>query len=128
MSSRTVRREQALESGSHRAPVFDLALLRDRRVAVANALTLVGSVGFYALSLSTVIYLMTVWDYSPLRAGLAMTPAPFGAGTRKSVKWPVDFVVSTLRLLDMRLKGRCLRGKSRKNDNRRAQARFLSSM
>lgn len=33
-------------------------------------------------------------------------PAPFGAGTKKSVKWPADFVVSTLRLLGMRLKGR----------------------
>jgi uncharacterized protein (DUF1800 family) len=32
-------------------------------------------------------------------------PAPFGPGTRKSVKWPVDYVVGTLRLLGMRLKG-----------------------
>ena len=61
----------------HTAPVIDLALFRDRSIAVANALTLVGSIGFYSLSLSTVIYLMTVWGYSPLTAGLAMTPAPF---------------------------------------------------
>ena len=61
----------------HPAPVIDLRLFRDRRVAVANALTLIGSIGFYALSLSSVIFLMTVWDYSPLTAGLAMTPAPF---------------------------------------------------
>jgi len=33
-------------------------------------------------------------------------PAPFGPGTKKSVKWPVDYVVSTLRLLNMRLKGK----------------------
>jgi len=33
-------------------------------------------------------------------------PAPFAAGTKKSVKWPVDYVVSSLRLLGMRLKGR----------------------
>ena len=32
--------------------------------------------------------------------------APFGAQTKKSVKWPIDYVVSTLRLLGMRLKGR----------------------
>jgi uncharacterized protein (DUF1800 family) len=32
-------------------------------------------------------------------------PAPFGATTKKSVKWPVDYVVGTLRLLGMKLKG-----------------------
>ena len=64
-------------SRRHPSPVVDLRLLANRRVAVANVLTLIGSVGFYSLSLSTVIYLMTVWGYSPLRAGLAMTPAPF---------------------------------------------------
>ncbi len=35
----------------------------------------------------------------------AAAAAPFGAGTRKSVRWPVDYVVSALRLLRMRLKG-----------------------
>ncbi len=34
------------------------------------------------------------------------SPAPFAAGTKKSVKWPVDYAVSTLRLLQMRLSGR----------------------
>jgi uncharacterized protein (DUF1800 family) len=38
----------------------------------------------------------------------SMAPAPFGAGTKKSVKWPIDYVVSTLRLLGMRFKGRDL--------------------
>jgi uncharacterized protein (DUF1800 family) len=33
-------------------------------------------------------------------------PAPFAAGTRKSVKWPVDYVVSTMRLLRLKPKGR----------------------
>jgi uncharacterized protein (DUF1800 family) len=33
-------------------------------------------------------------------------PAPFAAATKKSVKWPIDYVVSTLRLLGMALKGR----------------------
>jgi uncharacterized protein (DUF1800 family) len=36
----------------------------------------------------------------------SMAPAPFGAGTKKSVKWPVDFLVSTLRLTGVRPKGR----------------------
>ncbi len=30
--------------------------------------------------------------------------APHGPGTRKSVKWPVDFVISTLRMLDIKPK------------------------
>jgi len=33
-------------------------------------------------------------------------PAPWGAGTPKSVKWPVDYVTSTMRLLRMKLSGR----------------------
>ena len=33
-------------------------------------------------------------------------PAPFGATTRKSIKWPVDFVVSTLRMTGVKPKGR----------------------
>jgi uncharacterized protein (DUF1800 family) len=33
-------------------------------------------------------------------------PAPFGAATKKSVKWPADYVVGTLRLIGMKLKSR----------------------
>jgi len=33
-------------------------------------------------------------------------PSPFDAATKKSVKWPVDFVVGTMRLLKMRPKGK----------------------
>ena len=36
----------------------------------------------------------------------SMAPAPFTASTKKSIKWPVDYVISTLRLLGMRLVGR----------------------
>jgi len=32
--------------------------------------------------------------------------APFTASTKKSVKWPVDFLVSTVRLLNIKLKGK----------------------
>jgi uncharacterized protein (DUF1800 family) len=35
----------------------------------------------------------------------AAAAAPYDAATRKSVKWPVDYVVGTLRLLGMKLKG-----------------------
>lgn len=77
---------------SHPAPVVDLSLFRARTIAVANGLTLVGSIGFYALSLSTVIYLMTIWGYSPLTAGLAMTPAPFAGALAAAAagRWKRD--------------------------------------
>jgi uncharacterized protein (DUF1800 family) len=56
----------------------------------------------------------TDWEITPLVRALlvhdafyeTLAPAPYGAGTRKSVKWPVDFVVGTLRTLGMKPKGR----------------------
>jgi uncharacterized protein (DUF1800 family) len=35
-----------------------------------------------------------------------LTAAAPGAGTKKSVKWPIDYVVTTVRLLEMKLKGK----------------------
>jgi EmrB/QacA subfamily drug resistance transporter len=66
-------------SRHHQAPVLDLALLRRRTFAVTSGLTIVGSIGFYAAGLANLLYLMEVWRYSPLEAGLAFTPAPFAA-------------------------------------------------
>lgn len=63
----------------HPSPVVDSALLQRRTFAVASGLTLLGSVGFYAAGLANLLYLMEVWGYSPLKAGLAFTPAPFVA-------------------------------------------------
>jgi len=63
----------------HRAPVLDLDLLRIRSLSVANVLTVVGAAGFYAYVLNNVLFLTTVWDYSVLQAGLALTPGPFVA-------------------------------------------------
>ena len=61
----------------HRAPIVDLELLRSRSFVVTGVLTLVGGAGFFALGLANVLYLMNVWGYSALVAGLAGTPAPF---------------------------------------------------
>jgi predicted acylesterase/phospholipase RssA/CRP-like cAMP-binding protein len=63
----------------HPVPVVDLALLRRRTFAVTSGLTLLGSIGFYAVGLANLLYLMHVWGYSALAAGLAFTPAPFVA-------------------------------------------------
>ncbi len=61
----------------HRSPMLDLSLLRIRSLAVANVLTLIGAAGFYAYVLCNVLFLTSVWGYSVLQAGLAITPGPF---------------------------------------------------
>ena len=61
----------------HRSPMLDLGLLRIRSLAVANAVTIVAAAGFYAYVLCNVLFLTTVWGYSVLEAGLAITPGPF---------------------------------------------------
>ena len=56
----------------------------------------------------------TSWDLTALLRAILVSdtfyetaaPAPFGPSTAKSVKWPVDFVVSTLRTVGMKPKGR----------------------
>ena len=57
--------------------MLDLSLLRIRSLAVANVLTLIGAAGFYAYVLCNVLFLTSVWGYSVLQAGLAITPGPF---------------------------------------------------
>ena len=55
----------------------------------------------------------STWDIKALLRALFVhdtfyvtgAPAPFEATTKKSVRWPVDYVVSTLRLLGVRPKG-----------------------
>ena len=59
--------------------LVDSALLRMPGLTVTGLITAVGSAGFFALGLANMLYLMIVWRYSPLKAGLAMTPSPFFA-------------------------------------------------
>jgi EmrB/QacA subfamily drug resistance transporter len=63
-------------SRTHAAPAIDLAIFRSRTVALANAGTLVYAIGFFAMLLGNVLFLTSVWHYSTLRAGLAITPGP----------------------------------------------------
>jgi EmrB/QacA subfamily drug resistance transporter len=74
-----------LSSRAHRSPLLDPALLRIRSFAVGNALTVVAGAGFYAYLLTHVLYLSYVWDYSLLRAGLAVAPAAFVAAVVAAV-------------------------------------------
>jgi MFS family permease len=63
-------------SATHPAPAIDLRVFESRTVALANAATLAYAVGFFAMLLANVLFLTTVWHYSTLRAGLAITPGP----------------------------------------------------
>jgi EmrB/QacA subfamily drug resistance transporter len=74
-----------LSSRRHRSPLLDPALVRIRSFAVGNALTVVAGAGFYAYLLTHVLYLSYVWDYSLLRAGLAVAPAAFVAAVVAAV-------------------------------------------
>jgi EmrB/QacA subfamily drug resistance transporter len=63
-------------STRHEAPAIDLDVFRSRTVALANAATFVYSVGFFGMLLANVLFLTSVWGYSTLEAGLAITPGP----------------------------------------------------
>ena len=68
-----------LRSSHQRTPVIDLSLLRIRSFALSNGVTVVMASGFYAYTLCNVLFLTSVWRYSVLTAGLALTPGPFTA-------------------------------------------------
>jgi EmrB/QacA subfamily drug resistance transporter len=60
----------------HRSPIIDLSLLKNRTFSAANAMTVIGAVGFYGYTLSNVLFLTGIWRYSVLQAGLALTVGP----------------------------------------------------
>jgi MFS family permease len=63
-------------SSHHEAPAIDLAVFRSRTVALANAATFLYAVGFFGMLLANVLFLTSVWHYSTLQAGMAITPGP----------------------------------------------------
>jgi EmrB/QacA subfamily drug resistance transporter len=63
-------------SGHHPEPVLDLTLFRSRSFSVANAATFLYAMGFFAMLLGNILFLTSVWHYSILKAGLAVTPGP----------------------------------------------------
>jgi EmrB/QacA subfamily drug resistance transporter len=74
-----------VRSSRHANPVFELQLFRVRSFAVANCGVLIFSAGFYAVLLCNVLFLTSVWHYSVLRAGVALTPGPLMAGVAAPV-------------------------------------------
>jgi len=63
-------------SRRHPEPVVDPALFGARSFVAANTATLVYAAGFFAMLLGNILFLTGVWDYSIMRAGLAVTPGP----------------------------------------------------
>ena len=65
------------QTRTHPDPIIDRELVAAPGFAVTSVITVVGAAGFYGLALVNVLYLIDVWRYSSLVAGLAQTPAPF---------------------------------------------------
>ncbi len=63
-------------SRHHPAPVLAPALLRSPALRGASLASLAYYLGFSAYLLNTVQFLTDVWDYSAVRAGLAIAPGP----------------------------------------------------
>ena len=63
-------------SAHHAEPVLDLKLFEARSFSVANAATLLYAMGFFAMLLGNILFLTSVWHYTILKAGLAVTPGP----------------------------------------------------
>ena len=63
----------------HPHPVLEISLFRVRSFAMGCAGVFVFSLGFYALLLANILFLTSVWGYSTLEAGFAVTPGPLMA-------------------------------------------------
>lgn len=68
-----------VRSARHEAPVIELSLFRVRSFTVANIGSFVFATAFFALLLCNVLFLTSVWHYSILKAGIALTPGPLMA-------------------------------------------------
>jgi EmrB/QacA subfamily drug resistance transporter len=75
----------AARSARHPVPVLEGALLRARAPRAANLSVLLFSMAFFALLLTTVLFLTEVWRYSILEAGLAFAPGPLMVAL---LSWP----------------------------------------
>lgn len=61
---------------THPVPLIELALLRRRGFATANAATFLFSVAFAIMLLSNSLWCQDTWHYSPVTTGLALAPGP----------------------------------------------------
>lgn len=66
----------AWETLSSKNPVIEVKLFRNRNFLFSNLALLIFGIGFTALFFNAVYFLTTVWHYSLLTMGLAITPGP----------------------------------------------------
>ncbi len=76
-------------SSRHAEPVLDLTLFRARSFSAANAATLLYAMGFFAMLLGNILFLTSIWHFSILLAGLAVTPGPLVVAlvSRSAGRW-----------------------------------------
>lgn len=58
------------------SPALDLTLFADRNYRFANLATFLFGIAFFSMFLGNVLFLTQIWQYSTLKAGLAILPAP----------------------------------------------------
>ncbi|MFF8599282.1 DHA2 family efflux MFS transporter permease subunit [Streptomyces sp. NPDC015232] len=63
-----------MRSRGHATPALQLALLRTRKFAVANASFLLFGAAMYCWLLASPLFAAQIWHYTPLQAGLSLTP------------------------------------------------------
>lgn len=68
-----------LRSATHKSPTLDLSLFKDHNFRVANLATASFAVAFSAMFFGLVQFLVYVWQYSILEAGLTIWPGPLTA-------------------------------------------------
>ncbi len=65
-----------VRSRRHPAPAIELSLFKLGYVRMANCALIIFAAAFYAKILIDVLFLTSIWHYSVLAAGAAMTPGP----------------------------------------------------
>jgi EmrB/QacA subfamily drug resistance transporter len=68
-----------VRSAHHPSPAVEVGLWRNRTYAAANVVSVLFGAGLLASLLLGVLFLVQVWGYSELEAGLAMTPGAVAA-------------------------------------------------
>jgi EmrB/QacA subfamily drug resistance transporter len=63
-----------LRSRSHPSPVIELPLFRSRTFTAANVTSFLFAIGFYAATITSVLFMTRFWHYSTLQTGAALTP------------------------------------------------------
>ena len=76
-------------SRAHPQPLLDPVLLRIRPFTVANTVTVLAGMGFYAYMLTNILWLQYVWGYSILVAGLALVPGALVAAVVAAALGPI---------------------------------------